>query len=339
MSLNATSPIVSPAASSTPRADRGFTDVPGVAAGWWPVASSAELGEDAHAVSLGDTRIALFRDADGVAKALLDRCPHRRMPLSLGRIVDGGLLQCGYHGWSFDGAGSCALIPNFRPGERPSVRIVVDSYAVSEAGGLVLVHSRGRSDAAMPGALESIGARPGAVASGQVEVRSPHSSVVAALAFNPGRALGLGPLLGSGYEVVGPQLTDAPGLVSVRRDRLVLDLPRLSTFDSAVKRAVSARIGVCADTGLTAVTSERAGGGRVSLLVGLTPIAPHRTVLRWRLRIEGRASRVLAAAASTAWKIRIRTGHAAAAVEAVSDATESVSDPAIEILRQKGESA
>ena len=194
MSLDAAGQIASPVT----RRARGFAEVPGVAPGWWPVASSAELGQDPFAVSLGDTRIALFRDADGVAKALLDRCPHRRMPLSLGRIVDGGLLQCGYHGWSFDGGGSCALIPNFKPGERPSGRIVVDAYTVVEAGGLVLVHSRGRSNERMPVALRSVEASPGAVASGQVEVRAPHASVVAALAFNPGRALGLGPLLGSG---------------------------------------------------------------------------------------------------------------------------------------------
>jgi nitrite reductase/ring-hydroxylating ferredoxin subunit len=336
MSLKAADQVVTPAASSAPRAERGFADVPGVAPGWWPVASGPELGKEPFAVSLGDTRIALFRDSDGVAKGVLDRCPHRRMPLSLGKVVDGGLLQCGYHGWSFDGAGTCALIPNFRPGERPSGRIVVDAYAVSEAGGLVLVHSRGRADAPLPTALEDGGTRA-AVASGRVEVRAPHASLVAALAFNPGRALGLGHLLGSGYEVVGPQVTQDAGSrqVCVLRDRLALDLPRISTFDSAVKRSVPARIDVCADTGLTAVTSEHAGGRRAFLVVGLTPISPYRTVLRWRLRVEGRGGRALVAAAAGAWKLRIGAGRAAGTVEAVSDAAENINDPAIEILRQK----
>jgi hypothetical protein len=170
-----------------------------------------------------------------------------------------------------------------------------------------------------------------------VEVRSPHSSVVAALAFNPGRALGFGPLLGSGYEVVGPQPGDVPGLVSVRRERLMLDLPRVSTFDSAVKRAVSARIDVCPDTGLTAVSAERAHGGRVGLLVGLTPIAPYRTVVRWRLRIDGRGASALVAAASTGWKLRSRTGRAARAFEATADAAETVRDTTLELLQQKGQ--
>ncbi len=41
---------------------------------------------------------------------LEDRCPHRLAQLSLGRIVDGQLM-CSYHGWRFDGNGSCVSIP------------------------------------------------------------------------------------------------------------------------------------------------------------------------------------------------------------------------------------
>ena len=52
----------------------------------------------------------LFRDATGAPSALLDRCPHRNVPLSAGRMAD-GLLECGYHGWRFDGTGACRLVP------------------------------------------------------------------------------------------------------------------------------------------------------------------------------------------------------------------------------------
>ncbi|XVF05297.1 hypothetical protein REPUB_Repub05bG0159800 [Reevesia pubescens] len=40
-----------------------------------------------------------------------DKCPHRLAPLSEGRIDENGHLQCSYHGWSFDGCGSCTRIP------------------------------------------------------------------------------------------------------------------------------------------------------------------------------------------------------------------------------------
>ena len=35
----------------------------------------------------------------------------RRVPLSMGKVVDGNLLQCHYHGLRFDGSGKCVRIP------------------------------------------------------------------------------------------------------------------------------------------------------------------------------------------------------------------------------------
>ena len=43
-----------------------------------------------------------FAAQGGKAAALLDRCPHRNVPLSLGRVVAGGRLECAYHGWQFE---------------------------------------------------------------------------------------------------------------------------------------------------------------------------------------------------------------------------------------------
>jgi phenylpropionate dioxygenase-like ring-hydroxylating dioxygenase large terminal subunit len=54
--------------------------------------------------------LAVFRDGDGRVGAMVDRCPHRNVPLSLGRLRD-GLLECAYHGWRFDGTGACRAIP------------------------------------------------------------------------------------------------------------------------------------------------------------------------------------------------------------------------------------
>ena len=60
--------------------------------------------------------------APGLALALEDRCPHRRVPLSLGEVKD-GRLQCGYHGWTFDGAsGACTAIPHLTADERVPAR-------------------------------------------------------------------------------------------------------------------------------------------------------------------------------------------------------------------------
>ncbi|XP_062013520.1 pheophorbide a oxygenase, chloroplastic [Rosa rugosa] len=55
--------------------------------------------------------------------ALDDKCPHRLAPLSEGRIDEGGNLQCSYHGWSFDGCGSCVKIPQASP-QGPEARAI-----------------------------------------------------------------------------------------------------------------------------------------------------------------------------------------------------------------------
>ncbi|KAM6573745.1 hypothetical protein CsatA_017825 [Cannabis sativa] len=52
-----------------------------------------------------------------------DKCPHRLAPLSEGRIDEDGNLQCSYHGWSFDGCGSCVKIPQAAP-EGPEARAI-----------------------------------------------------------------------------------------------------------------------------------------------------------------------------------------------------------------------
>ncbi|KAL0417661.1 UNVERIFIED_CONTAM: Pheophorbide a oxygenase, chloroplastic [Sesamum radiatum] len=52
-----------------------------------------------------------------------DKCPHRLAPLSEGRIDENGHLQCSYHGWSFDGCGSCTRIPQ-AASEGPEARAV-----------------------------------------------------------------------------------------------------------------------------------------------------------------------------------------------------------------------
>ena len=54
---------------------------------WWAVALSEEVtGEKPLSVDIGDRPVVLWRDLKGQARALEDRCPHRRAPLSLGCI-------------------------------------------------------------------------------------------------------------------------------------------------------------------------------------------------------------------------------------------------------------
>lgn len=83
---------------------------------WFAAAHAARLGRRPIPRAIAGTPIVLWRDGAGVAHALEDRCPHRRAPLSEGR-VRGGEIQCAFHGWRFDGRGRCVAVPTL-PAER-----------------------------------------------------------------------------------------------------------------------------------------------------------------------------------------------------------------------------
>jgi len=78
---------------------------------WHPIFDAARLAPGAiHRVTLLDRDIALWRSADGAVHAWEDRCPHRGMRFSCGRIEDDQVV-CAYHGWRYDGGGRCASVP------------------------------------------------------------------------------------------------------------------------------------------------------------------------------------------------------------------------------------
>jgi len=83
------------------------------------------------------TPLVLFRDDQGRVAALLDRCPHRNVPLSLGQM-EGGNLQCAYHGWQFSRDGRCHEVPGLC-GEDRGTGAHALSFAVREQQGLVFV--------------------------------------------------------------------------------------------------------------------------------------------------------------------------------------------------------
>ncbi len=79
---------------------------------WYIAAWTDEVLENAvFARTICDEPVALMRDANGVARALEDRCAHRGLPLSQGQVIN-GQVRCRYHGAEFDGCtGKCSRIP------------------------------------------------------------------------------------------------------------------------------------------------------------------------------------------------------------------------------------
>ena len=79
---------------------------------WYVIAFSHEVQPGRpFARKCMDEPIVLFRDPDGQVAALYDRCPHRAVPLSQGKVLNHA-IECAYHGFQFDRTGRCVLIPS-----------------------------------------------------------------------------------------------------------------------------------------------------------------------------------------------------------------------------------
>jgi phenylpropionate dioxygenase-like ring-hydroxylating dioxygenase large terminal subunit len=77
---------------------------------WYVAAWDREVSGAPLARTFLGEPVVLYRRAGGAPVALEDRCCHRQLPLSMGK-VEGDDLRCGYHGLKFDAAGKCIEIP------------------------------------------------------------------------------------------------------------------------------------------------------------------------------------------------------------------------------------
>ena len=78
---------------------------------WYPAAWPDELSVSPLRRIFLDQPVALYRLANGDPVGLLDRCPHRFVPLSRGSVI-GCELECAYHGLRFDRNGVCTANPD-----------------------------------------------------------------------------------------------------------------------------------------------------------------------------------------------------------------------------------
>jgi phenylpropionate dioxygenase-like ring-hydroxylating dioxygenase large terminal subunit len=104
---------------------------------WHPVASCESVVAQPLAARLLGEDLVLWRDEAGAVHAWPDQCPHRGARLSLGR-VEGGRLECPYHGWQFAPSGQCVHVPAL-PAFTPPATHCVKTFGVREAHGMVWV--------------------------------------------------------------------------------------------------------------------------------------------------------------------------------------------------------
>jgi vanillate O-demethylase monooxygenase subunit len=102
---------------------------------WYVLDIAARVtGELKPARVLGEP-IVVYRRANGQPVALEDACPHRKLPLSMGRRI-GDDVECGYHGMTFEPGGRCIRVPGGQPiPDRAAVR----SYPLVERYGFLWI--------------------------------------------------------------------------------------------------------------------------------------------------------------------------------------------------------
>lgn len=113
----------------------GFANV------WTPVEPSENVTTKPLKVRLAGEDLVLFRNKAGQAGALIDRCPHRSVALSIGKTCDDGTIECPFHGWRFDTEGACTFIPFNPMAEEKRRNYKALSLPTVEAGGLLWVYT------------------------------------------------------------------------------------------------------------------------------------------------------------------------------------------------------
>jgi phenylpropionate dioxygenase-like ring-hydroxylating dioxygenase large terminal subunit len=143
---------------------------------WYVAAPIEELEGGLVSRRICGEQIVFYRKTDGAVAALEDRCPHRFVPLSMGKREEDS-LRCGYHGLRFGPDGIC----NDRPGgagENPAP-ISVKAYPTTEKFNYLWIWL-GDAERADPGSIPDfsfITSTEFANVSGYLHVKAHHEMV------------------------------------------------------------------------------------------------------------------------------------------------------------------
>ncbi len=103
---------------------------------WYPLLESKRVRGKPVPVDRMGEQLVLWRDEGGRVVCMRDRCPHRGVQLSRGRVRD-GTLECGYHGFRYRPDGQCVLMPCEGPDAKIPPGLRTTTWPVEEKYGLV----------------------------------------------------------------------------------------------------------------------------------------------------------------------------------------------------------
>jgi nitrite reductase/ring-hydroxylating ferredoxin subunit len=155
---------------------------------WYPVMWSRRLGRKPVALKVCGDPIMLLRE-QGRVYAFYNQCPHRGIPLSVGRQDFPGTWSCRYHGWVFDletGTLKAALTDG--PDSPICGKVQAKTYPVEERGELIWVYM---GDGSPPPVEEDVPEQfldPDAVICGRITVQRGNWRYACENSFDSGHA-------------------------------------------------------------------------------------------------------------------------------------------------------
>ncbi len=132
--MDTLSPAISPADSLPRGCTFDAADWHILAGHCYPIALVRDVEAGPVSAKLLDERLVVYQSDAGIVVAQ-ELCPHRGVPLSMGRHVD-GTVECPYHGLRFGGGGACVHIPS-HPGGGIPAKLHLKTYPTIIKYGLV----------------------------------------------------------------------------------------------------------------------------------------------------------------------------------------------------------
>lgn len=121
-----------------------------VPAGWYILCRSRQLRQKPRRFMHAGLALVAFRTGHGQIGILEDRCAHRAVPLSAGKVC-GDTVECPYHGWQYDCDGKVTTVPALAPSAAIPIQVQLRSWRACEADGFVWFWSGlGEASAAPP---------------------------------------------------------------------------------------------------------------------------------------------------------------------------------------------
>ncbi len=107
---------------------------------WYAVLESQQVskGQIVGVVRLGE-KLAFWRTKDGMVHCIVDKCIHRGVQLSKGRIINQH-LECPFHGFQYDETGAVKIIPARGKKAKVEEYFKQKAYATKESGGLIFIY-------------------------------------------------------------------------------------------------------------------------------------------------------------------------------------------------------